>query len=73
MTLDYEGTSFGKGTESYEYIEEAESMLQKYGIPLPDHTKVAFSSIKEFCGWGNPFDGTCLSIILHPEQQWPLP
>lgn len=69
LTTRYEGTSFGKGEESYEYIEEAESMLQKYGIPLPDHTKVAFSSIKEFYGWGNYFDGRFLSIILHPEQK----
>ena len=69
MTMWYEGTSFGKGVESYEYIEEAESMLQKYGIPLPDHTKVAFSSIKEFYGWGNYFDGRFLSIVLNPDQR----
>ena len=68
MTSDYEGTSFGKGTESYEYIEQAESMLKKHGIPFPDHTKVFFSSIKEFYGWGDYFDGSFLSIILHRKQ-----
>lgn len=61
----YDGTSFGRGEKSYLFIEEAESTLQRYGIPLPDHTKVLFSSIETFHGWGNPFDGTCLSIVLH--------
>ena len=65
----YEGTNFGKGDESYRFIEDAESMLQQFGIPLPDHSKVSFSSIDDLCGWGNYFDGSFLSIVLHPGQQ----
>lgn len=60
----YEGTSIGDGQESIDIIKETESILIKYHVPLPDYTKVSFSSIDELNGWGNDFDGRFLSSVL---------
>lgn len=64
MAMIYEGTTIGGGAESFEIIQNAENILKKHAIPLPDHHKVLFSSAKELNGWGNDFDGSKLSIIL---------
>lgn len=64
MAMVYEGTTIGDGTESFEIIQNAESILEKHGIPLPDYHKVLFSSVQELNGWGNDFDGSKLSVIL---------
>lgn len=65
MAMVYEGTEIGDGQESLKIIEEAEKILGKNSIPLPDYTKVLFSGVDELNGWGNDFDGTYLSIILN--------
>ena len=64
MAMVYEGTVIGDGHESIEIINETETILKKHGIPLPDYSKVLFSSITEKNGWGNDFDGRFLSVIL---------
>ena len=64
MAMVYEGTVIGDGKESICIINEAESILKKNGVPLPDYSKVLFSSSDELNGWGNDFDGSDLSIIL---------
>lgn len=64
MAMIYEGTAIGDGKESIRIIEESENILKKNNIPLPDYSKVLFSSSNELNGWGNDFDGTGLSIIL---------
>lgn len=64
MAMVYEGTGIGDGAESIRIIEEAESILRKSAIPLPDCSEVLFSSSNEFHGWGNRFDGKPLSVIL---------
>ena len=65
MAMVYEGTSIGDGQESFRIISNAEEILKKHGIPLPDYRKVLFSSSREKNGWGNDFDGRYLSIILN--------
>lgn len=65
MAMVYEGTTIGDGIESFNIISNAESILNKHNIPLPDYNKVLFSSFDEFDGWGNSFDGRYLSIILN--------
>ena len=64
MAMVYEGTVIGDGKESIRIIDEVENILKKNDVPLPDYTKVQFSSSNELNGWGNDFDGTSLSIIL---------
>lgn len=64
MAMVYEGTVIGDGKESIQIIDEVENILKKNDVPLPDYTKVQFSSSNELNGWGNDFDGTSLSIIL---------
>lgn len=64
MAMVYEGTTIGDGEESFKIIADAEAILLKHGLPIPDYRKVLFSSIQELNGWGNDFDGTRLSIIL---------
>ena len=64
MAMVYEGTVIGDGKEAVDIITDAERVLIRHGIALPDHSKVQFSSIKELNGWGNDFDGRFLSIIL---------
>lgn len=65
IAMVYEGTVIGDGKESFEIIENTEKILNSNNIPLPDYTKVLFSSASEKNGWGNFFDGTQLSIILN--------
>ena len=64
MAMVYEGTVIGDGKEAVDIITDAERVLTRHGIAVPDHSKVQFSSIKELNGWGNDFDGRFLSIIL---------
>ena len=65
MAMVYEGTVIGDGKESLEIIANAEKILVRHRIVLPDYTKVLFSSSNELNGWGNDFDGRFLSIILN--------
>ena len=64
IAMVYEGTVIGDGQESFDIISNAEAILNKYKITLPDYKKVLFSSKEELNGWGNDFDGKYLSIIL---------
>ena len=64
MAMVYEGTVIGNGKESIQIIKETENILKKNDIPLPDYSKILFSSSNELNGWGNDFDGRNLSIIL---------
>ena len=64
IAMVYEGTVIGDGQESFDIISNAEAVLKKHDIPLPDYRKVLFSSADEKNGWGNDFDGRHLSIIL---------
>lgn len=54
----------GIGKESLDIIEEIVKILEKEKIELPDPQRVAFSKFSEKNGWGEPFDGKGLSIIL---------
>ena len=54
----------GEGKESIEYVRDAIKILKTNGIDLPDPVDVAFSNFSEKNGWGEPFDGTKLSVIL---------
>lgn len=65
MAMVYEGTIIGDGHESFDIIDETESVLRKNDIPLPDYKSVSFSSESELNGWGNDFDGRQLSVILN--------
>lgn len=65
MAMVYEGTIIGDGSDSFDIIEQTESILRKNNIPLPDYKNVLFSSASELNGWGNDFDGRKLSIILN--------
>lgn len=65
MAMVYEGTVIGNGEESLAIISNAEHVLKKYNIPVPNYEKVKFSSSQELNGWGNDFDGRPLSIILN--------
>ena len=51
--------------ESIDIVFESIKYLKKYDIELPDVNLISFSSIEEFNGWGNNFDGTKFSIILN--------
>ena len=61
----YENSGIDDGSGSYELIAEAENILTKYGIELPDYRQVVFSSFDQLEGWGDLFDGRFLSIILN--------
>ena len=65
MAMIYEGSVIGDGLKSIRIIEESENVLKKNGIPLPDYSKILFSSSNELNGWGNDFDGRYLSSILN--------
>jgi len=54
----------GIGRESIKLVEEAIKILKENGIELPDPDAVSFSRFSEKDGWGEPFDGKQLSIIL---------
>ena len=54
----------GIGRESIKLVEEAIKILKENGIELPDPDTVSFSRFSEKDGWGEPFDGKRLSIIL---------
>lgn len=54
----------GIGKESLDIIEEIVKILEKEKIKLPDPQQVAFSKFTEKNGWGEPFDGKNLSVIL---------
>ena len=54
----------GKGKESLDLVNKAIKILRENGIELPDPKSVEFSLFSEKDGWGKPFDGTKLSIIL---------
>lgn len=61
----FEGTGVQKpGIESINIIFETIKILKDNNIPIPDVKAVAFSTIDQFRGWGNKFDGTKLSRIL---------
>ncbi len=65
MGMVYEGTGIGDGHESFEIIDETESILINNGVELPDYRKVLFSSFDQRRGWGDDFDGRFLSVILN--------
>lgn len=66
ISMVYSYTSIpGKGRESINLVNEAISILEENSIKLPAHTDVEFSSFSENNGWGNPFEGEFLSIILN--------
>ena len=54
----------GIGKESIKLVEKAIKILKENEIELPDPEAVAFSRFSEKDGWGNPFDGKQLSVIL---------
>lgn len=51
--------------ESIDIIFETIEFLKNESIKLPELSDVSFSTINQFNGWGNPFDGTKLSIVLN--------
>jgi hypothetical protein len=68
QTFVYAYTIVPKNThESIDIIFETISFLLKYHIPLPDINLISFSTIDQFNGWGDNFDGTKFSIILNKE------
>ena len=54
----------GEGKESIDLVKKAIRILEKNNIESPDPKQVEFSSFDQKNGWGEPFDGTELSIIL---------
>lgn len=61
----YEGTIVPTNTkESIAIIFQTIEILENNNIKLPDIAKVQFSTIDQFNGWGDKFDGKKLSIIL---------
>lgn len=54
-----------EGKESIKLVYAAIKILEDNNINLPDPTTVAFSKFSEKNGWGNPFDGKVLSIIIN--------
>lgn len=53
------------GKISLEYIDEILSILKKADVEPPEISLVEFSKFNERDGWGEPFDGTKLSIVLN--------
>ena len=51
-------------SESINIIFETIDFLKNNNIELPDFSLVQFSTIDQFNGWGDKFDGTKLSLIL---------
>lgn len=51
--------------ESIDIIFDTIAFLKQEGIELPDIKLVEFSTIDQKNGWGDPFDGSKLSIILN--------
>lgn len=54
----------GRGIESIDMVLDAVRILEDNDIEPPDADVVAFSTFSEKDGWGEPFDGTKLSIVL---------
>ncbi len=54
----------GRGNESIDLLLDAARILEENGIEPPDTSAVAFSSFSEKDGWGEPFDGSRLSVVL---------
>ncbi len=54
-----------EGKESIKLVCSAAKILKDNNIELPDPTAVSFSKFTEKNGWGNPFDGKKLSIIIN--------
>lgn len=66
IAMVYAYTSIpGEGKESIKLVEKAIHILKNNGVAVPNPEQVAFSSFSEKNGWGEPFDGTGLSIILN--------
>lgn len=53
-----------KGEEASQIVIDICDILENEGVSVPDISLVAFSAFDEKNGWGNPFDGTTLSLIL---------
>jgi len=51
-------------SESIDIIFESIQLLLDNNLELPDINLIKFSTIDQFNGWGDKFDGTKLSIIL---------
>ena len=54
----------GNGSEASKIVLDICSILEQKGISLPDLKVVSFSAFSERDGWGNPFIGEELSLIL---------
>lgn len=54
----------GVGKESIDLVKKAMKILKDNNIELPDPEKLAFSSFALKDGWGEPFDGSSLSIVI---------
>lgn len=54
----------GTGQKSLSTIACILKMLEDESIPAPDPQSVAFSKFSEKNGWGEPFNGTKLSMVL---------
>lgn len=66
IAMVYAYTSIpGEGKESIKLVEKAIHILKNNDVAVPNPEQVAFSSFSEKNGWGEPFDGTGLSIILN--------
>ncbi|MGG4221603.1 hypothetical protein ABEW32_25700 [Paenibacillus jamilae] len=57
----------GYGESSLKSLERIIKLMIDYNIPLPSIEPFLKFSIEENRGWGDKFDGTKLSKILHPE------
>lgn len=69
MATVYENTCIGDGHESLEILRNTRELLLSLHITPPDTRKVLFSRFTERDGWGYPFDGRFLSIILNREDE----
>jgi len=66
IAMVYAYTSIpSEGKESIKLVNDAIQILKSNSIEIPDPAAVAFSKFSEKNGWGEPFDGTRLSIILN--------
>lgn len=54
----------GNGVESLQCLDKIINFLQEEGIALPDKTPVEACLFSERDGWGNRFDGACVSKII---------
>lgn len=55
----------GNGKESLDLLNKAIKILNTEHIELPDPQQISFSSFSVKNGWGEPFDGSALSIVLN--------